>query len=120
MEQITTAIFAGLASIVTAVFGVAVASLGNWWSKKERSRKIDKAIEDAVLATEQHAKDLKIKGANKYLKCREYAQALLDAEGLSAGEIILEAKIHAALRRNVKPKEAKISGSQSTAAGISG
>lgn len=107
MEQITGAIFAGLASVVTAIFGVAVASLGNWWSKKERSRKIDKAIEDAVFATEQHSKDLKIKGANKYLKCREYAQALLDAESLSVGEIILEAKIHAALRKVVPPKTSK-------------
>lgn len=119
MEQISGAIFAGLASIVTAVFGIAVASLGNWWNKKERTRKIDKAIEDAVLATEQHAKDLKLKGNGKYLKCMEYAKALLDADGLTVGEIILEAKIHAALRRNVKPKEAKNNGNQSTTTGIS-
>jgi hypothetical protein len=98
LSPLWNAIGVGIAGIVTTGLTTIATMLVSKWQKSDRDRKVKKAIDDAVLATEQRGKSDDVHGSDKYQLCLLYAKALLVDAGVKVpDDLILEAKIHAKL-----------------------
>jgi len=95
MDGVTVA----LIGVIGTIIGTIGTGLGNmimsWWNDKQLDFKINDAINDAIEAVEKESKTRsELKGQEKYKKCVDFTNALMEYRGISVKPILLEVKIH--------------------------